>query len=318
MRALITGIGGFVGRHLTYVLTANGDHVSGFDLSTPASPIEGVEDVSLGNIVNPADVERVVVDTAPDVIFHLAGAASVGASFGDPVGTWNVNLTGTLTVLEAVRLHRPTTRVVCITSAEVYGLVNDDNLPVTENTPLNPHSPYGASKAAADLAVRQYALGFGMDTIAVRPFNHIGPGQDPRFVVPSIAQQIARGEHSGDETIRIAVGNLESRRDFMDVRDVVQAYRSIAERGAAGAAYVVSTGRSLAISEIVQSLADLAHAPVEIVSETGRRREGEPLDLYGSAEKLRRDTGWTPTIALRQTLIDTLDWWRARIAQEER
>ena len=104
----------------------------------------------------------------------------------------------------------------------------------------------------------------------------------------------------------------------MDVRDVVQAYRSIAERGVAGAAYVVSTGRSLAISEIVQSLAELAHTPVEIISNAGRRREGEPLDLYGSAVKLTRDTGWTPKIALRQTLIDTLDWWRSIAAQEER
>ncbi len=318
VRALITGIGGFVGRHLTNVPLANGDEVAGFDLSTPASAIDGVADVHLGNIVNATDVERAITATSPDVIYHLAGAASVGASFADPVGTWNVNLMGTLTLLEAVRQHSPASRVVCVTSAEIYGAVSDANLPVTEDTPLNPHSPYAASKAAADLAVRQYAAGYGLQTITVRPFNHIGPGQDPRFVVPSIAQQIARGERRGDSTIRVGVGNLESRRDFMDVRDVAQAYRDIATTGVAGAAYVVSTGRSLAISQVVEALSQLAQAPVQIVSEPGRRREGEPLDLYGSAQKLTRDTGWIPKIALRQTLIDTLDWWRSIAAQEER
>jgi GDP-4-dehydro-6-deoxy-D-mannose reductase len=258
-----------------------------------------------------------VADVGPDVVFHLAGAASVGQSFADPVGTWRVNLDGTLAVLEALRARGPDVRGVIVTSGEIYGLVPPGELPVGPATPMHPHSPYAASKAAADLAAGQYHDGYGLPILRVRPFNHLGPGQDARFVVPSVARQIARGERDGLDHIEIHVGNVTTRRDFSDVRDIVRAYRLIAEKGTAGTPYLACSGRSVAVRELIDALAELSTARITIVSDETRRREGEQPDLYGSPEELSADTGWQPVIPLSTTLSDTLDWWRARVAEED-
>lgn len=316
VRALITGIGGFVGRHLTDELVRSGDEVHGLDVVAPAIPVVGATSITAASVLDRTAIADIVEQLAPEAIYHLAGAASAGASFADPVGTWDLNLGGTLAVLEAVRERSPATRIVTVTSAEVYGLVPLDQLPVDEHTPTRPHSPYGASKLAADVAARQYFDGYGVQTLRVRPFNHIGPGQDARFVVPSVASQIAAGERDGADPIEIAVGNLDSRRDFLDVRDVVRAYRLIAEQGDPRMPYVVAGGRSRAIRELVDTLVGLAERPVTVTSDPARRREGEQPDLYGSSARLAADTGWSPVHSIDTTLRDTLQWWRTRSAKE--
>lgn len=313
MSVLVTGATGFVGHHLAAVLRAGGADVHALVRDPDVEPVpEGVE-AHAADIRDPAAVAQVVDAVGPERIAHLAGASSVGESFARPLETWDVNLDGTLAVLEAARRAARPPRVLAVTSGEVYGRVPLDELPVTHETPLTPVSPYGASKAAADLAVGQYHDGYGLDVMRVRSFNHFGPGQDPRFVIPSIARQLAEAERAGgDGPVEIHVGNIDTRRDFTDVRDVVRAYALLLERGRPGDPYLVCTGRSLSIRDVIDGLAALCTRDVRVVSDAGLRRSGEQSDLYGSPERVRVDTGWAPAIPLEQTLADTLAWWRER------
>ncbi len=317
MRALVTGVGGFVGGHLAREFADDGYEVHGLDIHRHGPLPDGVEEIHVTDVLDGGAVARLVGDLRPDVVVHLAGAASVRESFDHPLRTWRLNLDGTLSVLEAVRTARSETTVLAVTSSEMYGLVPLDSLPVTEATPARPHSPYGASKAAADLAIAQYHDGYGLRALRARPFNHLGPGQDNRFLVPSVAEQIARGEAGSVERIEVRVGNTETRRDFLDVRDVVHAYRLIIDQGDPRVPYVIGSGRSRSVQEILDGLAAQARNPVDFVVDPARRREGEQPDLYGSSERLTSDTGWSPRFSLNETLRDTLDFWRARVAEEE-
>jgi GDP-4-dehydro-6-deoxy-D-mannose reductase len=316
VRVLITGATGFAGRHLSSYCASRGHEVHA--LVRPGREGAVVPGVAAhaADIGDAAGVAAVLRDVAPDGVAHLAGASSVGRSFAEPVATWDVNLGGTLTLLEAVRETGVDGRVLVVTSGEIYGLVPVADLPVTERTPLHPVSPYGASKAAADLAAAQYRAAYGVAAVRVRAFNHVGPGQDPRFVLPNVARQIARAERDG-VPVEVTVGNVDTRRDFMDVRDMVRAQLLLLERGDPDAVYLACTGRSVAVRELIEGLASLACVPVTFRSDAGLRREGEQPDLYGSPDRLRADTGWTPEIPMQTTLADTLDWWRARTAEEE-
>ena len=317
MRVLATGISGFAGHHLVAELVGAGHDVHGVFWNDREPVPQGVVGVHYGDITDADAIGKAVQAVAPELVFHLAGAASVGQSFAQPVATWHVNLDGTLVLLEALRGHAPTARCVAITSGEVYGRVPVGSLPVGPDTPMLPHSPYGASKAAADLAALQYHIGYGLPVLRVRAFNHIGPGQDPRFVVPAVARQIAIGERDGVGHIDIHVGNVESRRDFSDVRDIVRAYRLVAELGDPDAVYLACSGHSVAVSELIDGLAAMSTADVTITSDATLQRDGEQPDLYGSPDRLTADTGWVPKIPLDVSLKDTLDWWRARVAQED-
>ena len=316
MRVLITGATGFAGRHLSSYCASRGHEVHA--LVRPGREGAVVPGVAAhaADLGDAAEVAAVLRDVAPEGVAHLAGASSVGRSFAEPVATWDINLGGTLTLLEAVRETGVDGRVLVVTSGEIYGLVPVADLPVTERTPLHPVSPYGASKAAADLAAAQYRAAYGVAAVRVRAFNHVGPGQDPRFVLPNVARQIARAERDG-VPVEVTVGNVDTRRDFMDVRDMVRAQLLLLERGDPDAVYLACTGRSVAVRELIEGLAELARVPVTFRSDAGLRREGEQPDLYGSPDRLRADTGWTPEIPMQTTLADTLDWWRARTAEEE-
>ena len=304
MRLLITGATGFAGRHLTSCAAAQGHEVHGLD------PAVDVRDG--------AALAGALREVAPDAVAHLAGASSVGGSFADPLGTWDVNLGGTLALLEALRAGAPEVRALIVSSGEVYGRVAPDELPAGADTPLRPLSPYGASKAAADLAAAQYRAAYGTAALRVRAFNHIGPGQDARFVLPAVARQIALAEHEGRERVEVKVGNVDTRRDFTDVRDMVRAYLLILERGDPDALYIACSGASRPVRELVEGLAPLARIPVTFAAREGLRRAGEQPDLYGSPARLREDTGWTPEIPMKTTLADTLDWWRERVVAEDR
>ena len=316
VRVLITGATGFAGRHLSSYCASRGHEVHA--LVRPGREGAVVPGVAAhaADLGDAAEVAAVLRDVAPEGVAHLAGASSVGRSFAEPVATWDINLGGTLTLLEAVRETGVNGRVLVVTSGEIYGLVPVADLPVTERTPLHPVSPYGASKAAADLAAAQYRAAYGVAAVRVRAFNHVGPGQDPRFVLPNVARQIARAERDG-VPVEVTVGNVNTRRDFMDVRDMVRAQLLLLERGDPDAVYLACTGRSVAVRELIEGLAELARVPVTFRSDAGLRREGEQPDLYGSPDRLRADTGWTPEIPMQTTLADTLDWWRARTAEEE-
>lgn len=304
MRVLITGATGFAGRHLTSYCAGLGHEVHAL---APGVDIRDRDALA-----------RALRDAAPDWVAHLAGASSVGGSFADPVGTWDVNLGGTLALLEALRAEAPEARALIVSSGEAHGRVAPHELPVGPDTPMRPLSPYGASKAAADLAAGQYREAYGLPALRVRAFNHVGPGQDPRFVLPNVARQIATAEHEGRAEVRVKVGNLDTRRDFTDVRDMVRAYLLVLERGDPDAVYLACSGRSRPVRELIEGLAPLARIPVTFDSDAGLRRSGEQPDLYGSPVRLRHDTGWTPEIPIETTLADTLGWWRERAAAEDR
>jgi GDP-4-dehydro-6-deoxy-D-mannose reductase len=313
VRILITGATGFAGRHLSSCCMALGHEVHALVRPGREDAVVRGTRAHAADIGDAGRVAALVGRVAPEGIVHLAGAASVGRSFGDPVGTWDLNLGGTLAILEALRTQAPRTPALIVTSGEIYGRVPVEALPVTEDTPLRPISPYGASKAAADLAAAPYRAAYGVAAVRVRAFNHIGPGQDARFVLPNVARQIARAERDGLDRVEVTIGNTDTRRDFTDVRDMVRAYVLLLERADPDQVYLACSGRSTPVTTIVEGLAPLARIPVTFSSHEGLRREGEQPDLYGSPERLREATGWTPEIPLETTLADTLAWWRERV-----
>lgn len=281
MRALITGAGGFAGRHLADACRAAGDDVTG------ASRSSGVDLLDAGAAL------AAVADARPDVVYHLAARSHVGESWDDPAGFLAANVTLALNVLEAVRRAAPEARVVAVASGEVYG--PPESLPVTEDAPLRPQTPYAVSKASADLLAGFYADAHGLRVIRARPFNHAGPGQQPTFAIASFARQAAAGGE-------IAIGNPDTRRDYTDVRDVARAYRLLAERAEPGT-YNVCSGRTASARELVAMLGGTFAVEPDLV------RAHEVMEVRGSAERLRAATGWEPEIPLEQTLADTVAWW---------
>ena len=294
MRALITGGRGFVGGHLTSHLTSHGDDVTVTDLDV--------------DVTNFDQVLAAFEASQPDVVYHLAGLAHVGDSWGNPALLLSVNVVGTGVVLAAARALRNPPKVLVISSAEVYGKVTPEDLPLTERSPVHPASPYAASKAAAELVAIQAAEGFGQDVVVVRPFNHIGPGQSPAFAVSAFAQRIVQAERLGSTSL--IVGNLTSRRDFTDVRDVVAAYRLLALSGVAGTVYNVCSGIDRSMEDVVTSLLERSEVDGDLVVDPALLRPVDVPVLLGSAERLFRATGWTPTVAFSQTLDDVLASWR--------
>jgi GDP-4-dehydro-6-deoxy-D-mannose reductase len=294
MRALITGGKGFVGQWLDAHLKDHGDEVAVIDIET---------DVADGSAVR-----RVVHDVAPDAIYHLAAMTHVGESWEDPSAVLRVNVLGTAEVLAAART-RPETRVLVVSSAEVYGVVGPEQLPLGESTPTAPASPYAASKLAAEAVALQAWRGYRQPVIVVRPFNHIGPGQSPNFFVPALAKRIVEARRSGAGSLR--VGTLTTRRDFTDVRDVVAAYRLLIEKGVPGDVYNVCSGRDVAMSEVAAHLLALAGADLTLETDPELVRPVDVPVLRGDAGRLHVATGWEPSIPLATTLADVLASWEA-------
>jgi GDP-4-dehydro-6-deoxy-D-mannose reductase len=242
----------------------------------------------------------------------LAALASVGDSWRDPARTFEVNATGTLHLLEAARACAQPPTVLLICSAEVYGVVKPEQLPLTEQAALRPATPYAASKVAAEFLGLQSFLSYGLPVIRVRAFNHIGPGQAGSFVVSDLAQRVARLAADGGGKLR--VGNTSTRRDFTDVRDVVRAYRLLVERGVAGEVYNVCTGTDVSIEHLIERLLDLAGLECELEPDPALIRPVDIPVLRGDPTKLADATGWQPTIPLEQTLSETLAQYTATTA----
>jgi GDP-4-dehydro-6-deoxy-D-mannose reductase len=295
MRALITGGKGFVGQWLAAHLKDGGDEVAVIDVET---------DVADGSAVR-----RVMADVAPDAVYHLAAMTHVGESWDDPSRVLRVNVLGTAELLAAARTLTRAPRVLVVSSAEVYGVVTPEQLPLGEGTPTAPASPYAASKLAAEAVALQAWRGFGQPVVVVRPFNHIGPGQSPNFFVPALAKRIVEAKRSGAGSL--SVGTLSTRRDFTDVRDVVVAYRLLVEQGEPGAVYNVCSGRDVAMSEVAAQLLALAGIDLTLETDPALVRPVDVPVLRGDAGMLRGATGWEPTIPLATTLADVLSSWEA-------
>jgi GDP-4-dehydro-6-deoxy-D-mannose reductase len=302
-RVLITGASGFAGGHLADACAAAGDDVIALARSRGAAAI-------VGDLLDAGAARAAVAEAAPDVVYHLAALAHVGRSWGDPATTLAHNQAIALNVLEAVRAEAPDAVLVAVSSGEVYG--PPESLPVDESAPLRPQNPYAVSKAAADLLAGFYADAHSLRVVRPRAFNHAGPGQPPLYALASFTRQVAAGLEAGDEPIRIVTGNPDARRDFTDVRDVVRAYRLLAELGDPGI-FNVCSGRSASARELLAALAEVAGVEIDHQVDPALVRAHEVMEIRGSAGKLRAATGWEPEIPLETTLADTVAWWREEI-----
>ncbi|MDV2503960.1 MAG: GDP-mannose 4,6-dehydratase [bacterium] len=318
MRALITGIGGFAGSHLAEHLVAEGWQVCGTMLPGKDKPLPGelarACTLTPCDITQPGSIEPILSEAEPEVIFHLAAQSSVAASWESVEETFQVNVMGTLALLEAVRHTAPGTQVVLISSCEAYG-ASLAHGPASEEVPLEPLTPYAASKACTDWVAGQYVSSLGLDIRRVRPFNHIGSRQQPPFVAASFAKQIAEIEASLQEPV-LRVGSLEVRRDFTDVRDVVHAYRLVAIKGKPGSVYNVCSGQARSIGELLEGLLDHATVSIKVARDPALLRPVDLPIMVGDASRLREETGWGPIISWEQTLVDLLDYWRKAITQD--
>ncbi len=317
MRALLTGISGFVGGHLTEHLVAEGDVVVGICASGrwPAElahlgqhariePFDIVEE-------SEAKLADLIRRKQPEVIYHLAAQSNPQASFADPRATWALNFWGSFNLLEAVKLSGQNPRVILVSSGVCYGNPPPELIPVREDCPLRPNNPYAASKAAVDLLGIQHYLTHGSQLVVVRPFNHAGPRQSPRYVLAALAQQVAQVE--AGRLPRLEVGNLDVIRDFTDVRDVVRGYRLLASKGQPGEVYNLGSGSGTRIADAIDHLRSLANVPIEVHVDQALVRPVDQPKLVADASKLRVAVGWTPQYSMQNTLADMLDFWRKSI-----
>jgi len=304
-RALITGAEGFVGKTLAA-------HLQRAKWQVVRAALSGLPGAIACDVTRPEQVRAAVKQAgAVTHVFHLAAVSFLPDATQDPVGAFRVNCEGVVHLIAAVREFAPEARLIYVGSADAYG--PPQALPVTEEHPLRPNNPYGISKAAADHYCAYCARAFDLDIVRVRPFNHSGPGQDPRFVLPAFARQIAEIEAELAPP-RVRVGNLDAKRDFLHVNDVARAYELIALRGETGAVYNVCSGRPVAISEVGDQLLAMASRPMRLVSDPDLFRPVDLPVLVGDSAKLTARTGWRPEIPIPTTLKDLMEDCRARAA----
>jgi GDP-4-dehydro-6-deoxy-D-mannose reductase len=322
VRALITGISGFVGSHLAeYLLEHTDYHVAG----TVYGPEENIEHLRDRLELYPAElseletVTSIIEQSKPDCIFHLAAQPLVSLSRRDPWGTLAVNIRLQLNILEAVVRLGSKARILVVGSSEEYGLVRPDELPIKETNPLRPTSPYAVSKVAQDMLGLQYHLSHELFTVRVRSFNHIGPRQRIGFVAPDFASQIAKAEAGLQEPV-IRVGNLEPQRDFSGVRDVVRGYYLLITQGEPGEVYNLGSEQARSVGEMLKTLIAMSKVPITVEQDPERVRPTDVPVIFGDCSKIRERTGWQPKISFEQSLQDVLDYWRERTrkGKEER
>jgi GDP-4-dehydro-6-deoxy-D-mannose reductase len=323
MRALITGITGFAGSHLAEYLLAEHPDVEVFGTYRWRSRRENIE--HLGSRVQLLECElrdatavhAAVAKSRPDYIFHLAAQSFVPSSWLAPADTLSANVVGQSNLFEACRALAldPVIQIAC--SSEQYGLVLADEVPITEQNPLRPLSPYAVSKVAQDYLGYQYFQSYGLKVVRTRGFNHTGPRRGEVFVTSNFSKQVAMIE-AGLAAPVIRVGNLEAIRDFTDVRDMVRAYWLAVTKAKPGEVYNIATGSGIHIREMLEMLLAMAKVEVKVEVDPERLRPSDVEILIGDSSKFRADTGWEPRIPFRQTLGDLLDYWRAEIARGRR
>ena len=315
MKALITGIAGFVGSHLAELLVGKNYEVLGICLAC-----ESLENISHlkkemrlfhSDVTDFNDLNKLVKRTNPDEIYHLAAFSSVGKSFEKPLKTLEVNLQGTANLLEILRNSKRKVKLLLVGSADVYGKVEKKDLPIKETLPFNPISPYGASKACADILAYQYFNSCGVNVIRARSFNHTGPRQAKRFVIPDFASQIAEIEKGYTKPF-LKVGNTEAERDISDVRDIVNGYYLLMKKGKLGEAYNLCSGKAYKIKYLLDYLLNLSEKEIKVVPSQNRKRPTDIPILLGGNSKIKKEVGWKPKIPIIKTLKDTLDFWRGR------
>jgi GDP-4-dehydro-6-deoxy-D-mannose reductase len=318
MKVLITGAEGFAGSHLVDHCLIQGDEVwgtcrPGARASNLSHRLDQIT-LRVGDLSQSEFMRDILREGRFDVLYHLAAINHMHDALKEPARTYEVNLLGGIHLLEAVRVQSPKTRVVLASSAEVYGNVKPENLPVTEDQPFSPVNVFAAGKAALELTALPFITTYGLDVVIARPFNHTGPRQRPDFVCSTFAEQVALIENGAEAVIR--VGDLTPCRDFSDVRDIARGYRLLGLKGKTGEAYNVATGKSVPVQKILDTLVQMARVKVEIIQDPSRVRSTQVMDVRGGIDRIRNTTGWAPEYSLEKTLRDLLNWHRDQLASK--
>lgn len=314
-KALITGISGFVGKHLAEHLLATKEYeiVGTYRSHNGLEKLAEIKDQVHCEQVDLLDAQAVsdlIAIQKPDYIYHLAAMSSAGESHKTPDAVLTNNVLSELHILDALKANdMKQTRLLVISSAEVYGLVDEASLPITEKTELRPTSPYAVSKITQDYLALQYYLAYKIDVVRVRPFNHIGSGHSPLFAISSFAKQIAEIEKGQKEPV-LKVGNLTSKRDFTDVADMVRAYESLMKQGVSGEVYNVGSGKSYQMQEMLDKLLMLSEKKITVETDPEKFRPIDIPDFVCDYSKVHELTGWKPEIPIENTLQKILDYWR--------
>lgn len=311
MKALIIGGAGFVGGYLIRELSSAGQEVYATCLEN--EKITGGCTACTLDILDAEAVSEVICRIQPDVIYHLAAQSSVSVSWKKPQLTADINVIGTINVLEAVRVcDKKDIRLLLIGSGEEYGFIRKDACPLTEEEPLNPGNIYAATKACQGMLGEIYARAYKMDIVMVRAFNHSGPQQLPMFVISDFCRQIAVIE-KGDAPAVMSVGNLTAKRDFTDVRDIVRAYRLLGEKGVGGRTYNVGRGKAVEIQCILDTALSFSEREIEVKQDPARMRASDIPLIEPDVSRIYGDTGWKAEISMEKTIEDTLNYWRNNV-----
>jgi len=315
MKALITGISGFAGSYLAEFLINKGYEVFGtfYDKSTFSNLNGFIDNIKLfeNDIKNYNDLKQIIKNVQPDEIYHLAAISFIPTTLKNPKITFDTNLYGTLNLYKAIIELKLNPKILFVGSADEYGLVSEKNITIKENCPLRPMNPYSISKVSADFLSYFYFENYHFNIVRVRPFNHIGPRQSPEFVCSSFAKQIAEIERGLKEPI-IKVGNLEAKRDFTDVRDMVRAYWLAIQKGKSGEVYNICSGNVVSIKILLNRLLNMSKKKIKIMQDSKRLRHSDVPLLVGDSIKIREKTDWMPEISFGKTMQDILDYWRRR------
>ena len=319
MKALITGCPGFAGSHLAEHLLEQGQEVVGLaaeqeDLTNLKGILPHLR-VDRADLRNPERMLEVLRDTKPQRIYHLAALSSRTESIGDPRRTYEVNFVGTLNLLLAWRELQIDCRFLFVSSSEVYGVVRQQDLPLREQSPLLPTSPYAASKAAGELLAYQFYRSYGLPVLRVRPFNHTGPRQSSGFVCSDFARQIAEIS-LGLRPPSMTVGNIKVSRDFCDVRDIVRGYYLLLEKGEAGEVYQLGSGRAVPVEQVLEILLGFCSQRIEVRTDSSRLRASDAPALWGDTSKAEHAVGWKREYSLETTLRDLMEYWIQRLSSQ--
>jgi len=318
MRALITGITGFVGSHLAEYLLSKNYEVFGTvrwrSKRDNIAHLEAKKAITLfdTDIKDPGSVRGTVASAKPDEIYHLAAQSFVPASWSAPAETLDTNIQGQLNILEAAREVVPGAKVHVVGSSEEYGLVYPEEVPITEDQPLRPLSPYGVSKVAQDMLGWQYFQSYGLNVVRTRAFNHTGPRRGEVFVTSSFSRQLAEIAKGRREAV-IKVGNLEAKRDFTDVRDVVRAYHLVVTKGKPGEVFNICSGIGRSVQSVMDLLLEISGLDVKVERDPARMRPSDVMVLEGSFERIKKSLGWQPTIPFEKTMRDLYEYWLERV-----
>lgn len=318
MRVLITGITGMVGSHLAEFLLAEHPEAEVHGLLRWRSPLDNIRDILPRVTLHQGDLRdlnsliQLMRKAQPDRIYHLAAQSYVDQSFIAPADTLHSNVIGTTNLLDAIRITGVKPRVHICSSSEVYGQVRPDEVPINENTPLRPASPYAVSKVGEDMIAFQYGVSYGLDLVRTRMFTHTGPRRGDVFAESSFAKQIAEIEE-GISSGPVRVGNLDSVRTLADVRDAVRAYWLLLDKCPGGEVYNIGGKETMTVGDILETLKSMARVPIEHVVDPARLRPSDVTLQIPDTRKFHDATGWEPKISARQTLNDLLDYHRSRI-----